>query len=105
MSRMIQLEDGLYVEPAGYAALWRQFGLSYASWLVMPRALMHEMPDTWQASMAVLMAEYFETYKNLPSLDYEVKLKSAGKYVGMPDWVQYRHPDVRTIESFKGEEK
>ena len=42
----------------GYDRLWNYFGLSYASWLTMPRVLMHEMPDSWQLKMAKLLEEY-----------------------------------------------
>lgn len=38
----------------GYDALWGWFGLSRASFLVLPRVLMHEMPDDWQLRMAAL---------------------------------------------------
>ena len=85
----------------GRDALWQMFGLSYASWLVLPRVLMHEMPDEWQAKMAALMGEYFEQYQNAPDLEYTVSVKSDGKFAPMPGWVAYRHPDRKTIESFK----
>ena len=85
----------------GRDALWQMFGLSYASWLVMPRALMHEMPDEWQAKMAALMQEYSDQYPNVPDLSYTVTIKQDGKFAPMPDWVAYRHPDRDTIESFK----
>jgi hypothetical protein len=100
----VRSEDGVMREPEGHAALWGVFGLSRASWLVMPRSLMHEMPDDWQARMAELLNEYFATYTNMPNLSYEVKAKRGGKFVSLPNWVEYRRPDVTTIQSFKAYE-
>lgn len=93
--------DGVLHEPEGHAALWQTFGLSRASWAVLPRSLMHEMPDEWQAKMAVLLDEFHDTYRNAPDLDYSVSLSQRGKFVRLPDWLNYRHPDVNEIESFK----
>lgn len=36
------------VDCIGENALWLWFGLSRASWLTLPRVLMHEMPDEWR---------------------------------------------------------
>jgi len=87
----------------GHDALWGWFGLSRASWLVLPRVLVHEMPDDWQARMAVLLDEFDAVFKNVPLYGVQVQLKRAGKCVPMPDWIRYRHPDRATIETFKHE--
>lgn len=87
----------------GCDALWGWFGLSRASWLVLPRVLMHDMPDDWQARMAVLLEEFDAVYRNVPLYDVQVQLKRGGRYVPMPDWISYRHPARATIETFKHE--
>ena len=85
----------------GYDALWGWFGLSYASWLPLPRVLMHEMPNDWQARMADLLQEFDATFKNVPRYDVQIQLKQNGRFVPMPEWISYRHPDRVTIEGFK----
>jgi len=88
----------------GYDALWLWFGLSYASWLTLPRALMHAMPDKWQADMARLLTEFYEEFDPADDLDYFVQAKRNGRYVPLPDWTSrafYRHPDQRVIDSLR----
>lgn len=80
----------------GYHELWGWFGLSYASFLVMPRVLMHEMPDEWQAKMAELLHQYDEaTDTSSACFTTTVTAKDRdGKFQKLPeDLVQYRHPD------------
>jgi len=91
-----------YVEKKGEDALWTWFGLSYASWLTMPRVLMHEMPDEWQAKMAVLLEEYEDAFPNQPNIIPHVSLKRDGKYTKIPRWLSnYRHPDTDTLKTFR----
>ena len=100
MARMIEV-NGVWMEPPGHEALWRWFGFSHASWLTMPRVLMHAMPDDWQARMAALLYEY-DAHWNLPDCGTAtVTLKQDGKFAPMPDWLEYRHPDEATIDSFR----
>lgn len=86
----------------GYEAMWGYFGLSRASWLVLPRVLVHGMPDEWQGRMAALLDEFHATYTNVPAYEVHVQLKQSGRFIKMPDWVGYRHPDMAVIERFKG---
>ncbi|TDB29552.1 hypothetical protein ATCM_00980 [Stenotrophomonas sp. ATCM1_4] len=67
----------------------------------MPRVLMHEMPDDWQARMTVLLEEFDAAFKNLPRYDVQIQLKQNGRFVPMPGWISYRHPDRATIEGFR----
>lgn len=86
----------------GKDRLWGWFELSYASFLTIPRVLMHDMPDDWQNQMASLLEEYEDTFQNLPDLGSRVQATKNGKLVKMPDvFKYYRHPDNRAIESFK----
>jgi len=78
------------------------FGLSYASWLTMPRVLMQEMPDEWQQKMSDLLNEFDATYTNVPEVSTRVLIVDGGKYTKIPHWlVNYRHPNRALIESFK----
>ena len=89
------------VPRSGYDALWEWFGLSRASFLTLPRALMHEMPHAWQARMATLLAEWNAAYPFLENKGYQthVSLRRDRRFVKAPDWmVNYRHPDRAEIE-------
>ena len=79
----------------GYDALWLWFDLDRASFLVLPRVLMHEMPDKWQGQMAKLLDEYGEAFPNQPPIGTRVQCTTlGGKLRSWPDWVlDYRRPD------------
>jgi len=85
----------------GYDALWLAFGLSHASWLTMPRAFMHAMPDDWQQRMAVLLAEWEATWEwpeelGVPYVSQQVN----GRFAAFPEYVlNYRHPNAADFEA------
>ena len=86
----------------GKQKLWDWFGLSYASFLVLPRILMHDMPDEWQSKMADLLDEYDETYPNQPDMGTRVQATKDGKLVKWPEWLlRYRRADKQEIERLK----
>ncbi len=60
------------------------FGLSYASYLVLPRSLIQEMPEEWQKRMVELLEEWDEAVgpycaEHAHSMDYDVKLVAPGE--------------------------
>lgn len=72
-------------------ACW--FGLSYASFLVLPRVLMQDMPTEWQERMAVLLNEHDDAFPNQPDIGTSVRAAHNGKLTKMPQWLlNYRHP-------------
>lgn len=87
----------------GYQKLWGLFGLSYASFYVMPRILMHEMSDEWQGKMAALLEEYeamFSTEK-LPACKV-MAVSEKGKFASWPDWVlNYRRPELSRVDELR----
>lgn len=73
--------------------LWGWFGLSHASFLTLPRVLMHEMSEEWQNKMATLLVEYEETYPNQPDIGTRVQATRSGKLTKFPEYLlNYRHP-------------
>ena len=73
--------------------LWNWFGLSYATWLTIPRILLHEMPLEWQNKMADLLNEYEETFCNQPEIGTRVQITKDRKLIKTPYWItQYRYP-------------
>jgi len=95
-----ELNAGL--ERAGYNALWLWFGLDRASWLTIPRVMMHEMPDDWQARMAQLLTEWNETWDTHEMPNTRVQATRGGKLTRFPDWLKnYRHPDRRAIDEVR----
>ncbi len=94
--------DDTPLERPGEDALWLWFGLSYANFLVLPRVLMHAMPDDWQGRMAQLLDEYSEAYPNLPGIETSVSAKVDGAFTRFPPWLlNYRHPDEDAINEAK----
>lgn len=90
------------IKQTGHDLLWNWFGLSYASWLSLPRVLMHEMPDEWQRKMAELLEEWDETWDgdSLPSPI--VNARKNNKFTNWPSWiVNYRHPNKEMIETIR----
>lgn len=82
------------VEESGKDRLWRWFGLSRASWLTMPRVMMHAMPDDWQERMAKLCEEWDEHWDSgeMPS----PRVQAVNKNGRLAAWpralLDYRHP-------------
>ncbi|MGL4576192.1 MAG: hypothetical protein ACRCV9_15530 [Burkholderiaceae bacterium] len=88
----------------GHEALLGYFGLSYASWLTLPRVFMQAIPDDWQARMAALLYEYSDTWGVDESVGFETRVQAVrnGRLQRMPEWVgNYRHPDRDQIDSFR----
>jgi len=83
-------------------SLW--FGLSYASWLTMPRVMMQAMPDKWQGKMAKLLEEYDAAFPNQGDLELYVSARRKGKFVKLPpELCNYRRPNQKFIESCRKE--
>ena len=102
---------GLAASPAADSATYdyradlaAYFGLSYASWLTLPRVLMEAMPKAWQSAMATLLHQYDDAYPNQPELGTTVRVTVSGKIVPTPEWLlDYRHPDVAMINQLRRE--
>lgn len=95
--------QGIVCTP-GYNRLWAWFGLSRASWLTIPRVLLHEMPQEWQEKMAALLEEMDGVFHfpDDPTDKIIVQRKSDGKFASWPDWVnRYRNPDMDEINKRK----
>lgn len=93
------------MDTKGYDRLWGWFGISRASFCVMPRVLMHEMPDAWQFKMAKLLEEYDAAYPNQPDVTCRVQIaRSNGRLMRTPEWmINYRRPDRETIQELRVE--
>ena len=87
----------------GADKLWCWFGLDRATFCVMPRVLMHAMPDEWQGRMADLLNEYQATFdtSKLPACKV-MAIGDKDRFASWPGWLlQYRHPDYSAIEALK----
>lgn len=86
----------------GYQELWGWWGLSYSTFLVLPRVLMHEMPDEWQGKMAGLLKEFNDAF---PGADHQSRPMLVGKdnkLTKWPGWIlNYRYPDQSEIEKLR----
>lgn len=82
-------------KPRGRERLWNWFGLGRASWLTMPRVMMHAMPDDWQERMAQLCEEWDAAWDSsaLPSTQVQA-VGDNGRLTKFPEWLlNYRHPN------------
>lgn len=90
-------------KPRGHERLWFWFGMSRASWLTMPRVMMHAMPEDWQDRMAALCQEWDEAWdtQEMPSPQVTA-VDERGKFTRWPSWLlNYRHPDYNAIEKLR----
>lgn len=78
------------------------FGLSYSSYLVLPRSLMQEMPAAWQHAMVALLERMHEEFPEEFS-GYAVfkRDRDAGRFVKDP-LRNYRYPSQTAIERARG---
>ena len=95
---------------SGGQRLHQWFGLTYASWLTLPRVVMCEMPDEWQLKMAKLLEEMNETFSDpfglMPEITVRARDRNSGKLVKMPEFLcQYRYPDYKMIDKLKRPEQ
>jgi hypothetical protein len=87
----IAMSESLEFDQRKDLACW--FGLSYASFLVLPRVLMQDMPTEWQERMAVLLNEYDDAFPNQLDIGTSVRATYNGRLTKMPSWLlNYRHP-------------
>lgn len=86
----------------GYQKLWGWFGLSRASFLTLPRGMMHEMPDDWQNRMASLLQEWDDHWPNFPNVELSATCRKNGKFTPMPDeFKSYRHTRNEDFAKFR----
>lgn len=84
--------------------MWNWFGLSYSSYLVVPRTLLCGMPDDWQEKFATLLDECRDTYDSSKIEDnYDVKLRGEDGRFKKDPLANYRHPPALPYASKKGE--
>lgn len=91
------------IQRDGYERLWKWFGFSYASWLTMPRVMMHQMPDEWQNKMAELLEQWDDTWDSSHMQSPSVTAKGDdNKYTRWPEWLlNYTRPDIDQIEKLR----
>jgi len=81
------------------------FGLSYASFLTLPRVLMGAMSDEWQNKMADLLEQYDESWDWSQAEDIRARVQATdggGRLKKMPTWLcNYRRPDFEAIEQLR----
>lgn len=78
------------------------FGLSYSSYLCLPRSLMQEMSPAWQHQMVALLEQMHEEFPEEYS-SYAVFKRDldSGRFVSDP-LRKYRHPDQGAIDAARG---
>ncbi|HGM7550507.1 TPA: hypothetical protein ACXI3H_005401 [Pseudomonas aeruginosa] len=93
-------------ENSGYDQLWAWFGLSRSAYAVLPRVMMHAMPDDWQRRFAELMDEWDDHWPNQPDINARVHITQNGLYISTPKWLlDYRHPDHNQLNAMRGKDE
>ncbi|HBO1801857.1 TPA: hypothetical protein L4G17_001035 [Pseudomonas aeruginosa] len=88
---------------SGYDQLWAWFGLSRCAYAVLPRVMMHAMPDDWQRRFAELMDEWDDHWPNQPDITAHVQIKQNNRFISTPPWLlNYRHPDHNQLNAMRG---
>jgi hypothetical protein len=54
------------------------FGLTYADYLVVPRTVLQSMPLNWQEHFVALLRQVEETFPDLPTPAYDVRVLARG---------------------------
>lgn len=89
------LKDGPEHDTEGGQALSLWFGLSRASFLVLPRVMMMQMSDIWAWRMAGLLEEFDAKWSRTPeNIRFKVRGEGErGRLAKLPEAVtNYRHP-------------
>jgi hypothetical protein len=89
---------------AGPKELSRWFGSSKSSWLVLPRVLMQDMPDRWQADMVRLLNQIDAEFPGSPmsKLDFHVTAKHKGKFTSLPEALtNYKEPKTHVLQTWR----
>lgn len=90
---------GEHSAPVEMEAIHGWFGLSYASWLCLPRTLLQSMPVEWQSRFVALLREYDDHWHDLPDdylpRSYTVMPVERGRFVswdsfGLPPYSRGR---------------
>lgn len=80
------------------------FGLTYASYLTLPRVILQSMPGEWQERFVACLNELNEEFDPmaLPDVDYTVMVRhpTTGRFVEHP-YGSYRYPDRALIDSWR----
>lgn len=75
------------------------FGLTYASYFVLPRSLMQHMPIEWQERFEQLVDDYWAEWDVAADKEYVVQVRGDdGRFASDP-LATYRHPDRALLES------
>jgi hypothetical protein len=86
----------------GNDALSLLFGLSYASFFVLPRVLAEAMPDAWQGKIARLLQQYEDAWDTQELPSPAVLGRRGSRFAKWPEWLlNYRRPDARMLKAHR----
>lgn len=78
------------------------FGLTYASWFLVPRVVLEAMPIEWQRKFVKLMYELGDTFTWEPDCSMQIVFRKRGKYIRVPDHFRnYRYPHGEWLNSIR----
>ena len=81
------------------------FGLTYASWFIVPRIILEAMPVEWQEKFVNLISELNDTYDWEPEAVMQIMFREKGKFASTPEcFTNYRHPNYEWLDLIKVKE-
>lgn len=75
------------------------FELTYASWLVLPRVSLQEMPTDWQARFVALLEEGYARGLTGPEDIFVTRRGRNGLFASNGGWDNYRHGNVQQAQA------
>lgn len=95
---MVKTKEGVWMD----GPVHNSFGLTYASYLVVPRMVLEAMPFEWQEQFVAMMDELHETIE-YDEPDYNVTARKNRRFISDP-LRDYRHPDRSLLTFLKESE-
>ena len=100
---LIKRDDGAW-ESTHDGPMHTWFSLSYASYLVLPRSWIQEMPIEWQSRMVAFLNELNDTLDvHDPEGGYRITPLTRGGKFARHEWGDYRHGPIPPRHAPSGE--
>src|SRR4051794_1977145 len=95
----VRLDDDLVDDPD---PVHGEFGLTYASYFVMPRVLLEAMPEGWQRVFVQSIRDFWQVFDDRQvDRAYQVHLRGEDGRFQPDPFSHYRHPNQALIDSVR----
>lgn len=92
----INLDPQIGPRNQGEGEIHRWFGLSYNSFLILPRVMLQEMPLKWQEQFVALLEQAEAMGVRTPGFEASMKNPDTNRYCKIPEqWLNYRRGTLK----------